>query len=127
MQAWSQGEIIEAYHDHANDVNALAGTPLSLSTGCRFLSRIQAEKNFEAVGLESAAFFRPSTLVGNENTPGWLPVLSRMVSWAIPLKFKEIHIEALGGAMVKAAVSSLDEGGPPSARYEGESLFKLTK
>lgn len=83
------------------------------------------ENNLEAVALQSAAFFRPATLVGNANTPAWAPIASKMVSWALPLKYKEIHIDKLGAAMVKVAVSSLDKGGPSSARYEGESLFAL--
>lgn len=83
------------------------------------------EKNFEGVGLESAAFFQPATLVGNANTPAWAPVASKMLSWAFPIKYKEIHINDLGAAMVKVAVSSLDKAGPTSARYEGASLFGL--
>lgn len=83
------------------------------------------EKNFEAAGLETTALFRPATLVGNANTPGWAPVASKMVTWALPLKFKEIHIEALGGAMVQAAVTSLDTKGPAVAHYEGATLFNL--
>lgn len=86
---------------------------------------MEVENNFEGAGLESAAFFRPATLVGNANTPGWAPVASKMVSWALPKKYKEIHIDSLGRAMVKAAITSLDEGGPASARYEGASLFGL--
>lgn len=83
------------------------------------------EDNFEGEGLESAAFFRPATLVGNANTPGWAPIASKMITWALPMKYKEIHIDALGGAMVKVAVSSLDAAGPAAARYEGASLFGL--
>ncbi|CAN0128036.1 unnamed protein product, partial [Laminaria digitata] len=87
----------------------------------------KVEKNFEGVGLESAAFFRPATLVGNANTPGWAPFASKIVSWLLPKKYKEIHIEALGGAMVRAAVLSLDKEGPAAARYEGASLFGLVR
>eukprot|EP00904_Undaria_pinnatifida_P013794 jgi/Undpi1/9545/HiC_scaffold_27.g12001.m1 len=87
----------------------------------------KVEKNFEDVGLESAAFFRPAMLIGNANTPGWGPLASKLVTWMLPKKYKEIHIEALGGAMVKAAVLSLDKKGPPTARYEGSSLFALER
>ncbi|CAM9898232.1 unnamed protein product, partial [Hapterophycus canaliculatus] len=85
----------------------------------------QVENNFEAVGLESAAFFRPATLVGNKNTPSAAATISKMVSWALPLKFKEIHIQDVGAAMVKVAVKSLDDKGPTVARYEGASLFGI--
>lgn len=105
-----------------------APSPLPLfSTDPYRYPRTQVEKNFKGAGLESAAFFRPSTLVGNANTAGWQPVVSKMVSWALPMKYKEIHIDALGTAMVKAAVASLDAGGPASTRYEGASLFALLK
>lgn len=83
------------------------------------------EKNFEAAGLESAAFFRPSTLVGSTNTPGMGVWVTKMVSWALPLKFKEINIEDVGAAMVKVAAKSLEDAGPKVAHYEGESLFGL--
>ncbi len=83
------------------------------------------ENNFKAVGLESAAFFRPATLVGNANTPSGAGTISKMVSWALPLKYKEIHIDDVGAAMVKVAVKSLEEKGPSVAYYEGASLFGL--
>lgn len=86
---------------------------------------IQVEKNFEAAGLESAAFFRPCTLVGNTNSPRIGVWMTKMVSWALPLKYKEIHIEDVGAAMVKVAVKSLDDAGPKVAHYEGASLFGL--
>lgn len=63
--------------------------------------------------------------MGNANTPGWAPVASKMVSWALPMKYKEIHIEALGAAMVKAGVASLDAKGPAVSVYEGNTLFGL--
>ncbi|CAN0555003.1 unnamed protein product, partial [Ectocarpus sp. 12 AP-2014] len=85
----------------------------------------KVENNFEAVGLESAAFFRPCTLIGNANTPSAAASIHKMVSWALPLKFKEIHIEDVGKAMVRAAVDSLENKGPAVARYEGASLFGL--
>ncbi|CAN0062823.1 unnamed protein product [Ectocarpus sp. 4 AP-2014] len=85
----------------------------------------KVENNFEAVGLESAAFFRPSTLIGNANTPSAAAAIHKMVSWALPLRFKEIHIEDVGKAMVRAAVDSLENKGPAVARYEGASLFGL--
>lgn len=87
----------------------------------------QVERNFEEAGLESTALFRPATLVGNANTPAWAPIASKMITWALPRKFKEIHIDDLGAAMVKAAVSSLDEAGPAVTHYEGASLFGLLK
>lgn len=59
----------------------------------------QVEQNFEAADLESAAFFRPATLVGNANTPPIAATMSKMVSWMLPLKYKEIHIEDLGAAV----------------------------
>lgn len=100
---------------------ATAGGGLYLGT------KGKVEKNFEGVGLESAAFFRPSTLVGNANTPGWAPFATKLISWILPKKYKEIHINALGGAMVNAAVLSLDKEGPATAKYEGTSLFELVR
>eukprot|EP00752_Nemacystus_decipiens_P002315 g2189.t1 len=85
----------------------------------------RVEKNFEAADLESTAIFRPATLVGNDNTPGVAAAMSKMISWALPLKYKEMHINDLGAAMVKVAVKSLEDKGPKVARYEGASLFGL--
>eukprot|EP00903_Cladosiphon_okamuranus_P019450 g17884.t1 len=85
----------------------------------------KVEQNFEAANLESTAIFRPATLIGNDNTPAIAGSISKMISWALPAKYKEIHIRDLGAAMVKVASKSLEEKGPKVARYEGASLFGL--
>ncbi|CAM9831396.1 unnamed protein product [Choristocarpus tenellus] len=85
------------------------------------------EQNMQEVGFESLGLFRPATLIGNANTPGWAAVASKSISWMLPTKYKEIHIDHLGEAMVKAAVTSLDAKGPAVKIYEGSSLFGLLK
>lgn len=86
--------------------------------------RTQVENNFEAAGLESAAFFRPATLVGNANTPSMAATMSKMVSWALPLKYKEIHIHDVGAVVSGFYVCSLWLSVPcfllpPSCLYPG--------
>ncbi|CAM9912364.1 unnamed protein product [Pylaiella littoralis] len=109
------------------DADAKPGKIMEMAAGWGiYLStKGKVEKNFEAAGLESAAFFRPCTLVGNTNSPRIGVWMTKMVSWALPLKYKEIHIEDVGAAMVKVAVKSLDDAGPKVAHYEGASLFGL--
>ena len=63
--------------------------------------------------------------MGNANTPGMAAAASKMVSWALPMKYKEIHIEALGVAMAKAGLAALDAKGPAVSIYEGKALFGL--
>lgn len=77
------------------------------------------------VGLESVSLMRPATILGNKHTPGWAGAASKAISWALPDKFKEIHVDHLGQAMVNATLKALDEGGPPVATYEGKPLFAL--
>lgn len=100
------------------------------------------EKNLEEIGLESVAFFRPSRLVVGQKrnirrhdhlngkaarSSGWSTIACRMVSsWVLPGRHEtRTDVEALGEAMVTVAVSTLEEAGPASARYEGEALEGL--
>ncbi|CAM9911331.1 unnamed protein product [Choristocarpus tenellus] len=85
------------------------------------------ENNMQEMEFESVGIFRPATLIGNTNTPRWAAAVSKSLSWMLPIKYKEIHIDRLGEAMVKAAVSSLDAKGPTVAIYEGNSLFEQLK
>lgn len=59
----------------------------------------QTEKNFEAADLESAAIFRPGTLIGNENTPPAAATFMKMISFMLPVKYRDIHINDLGAAV----------------------------
>lgn len=116
--------MVQFMPQHACNLRLRLSTPNATAPHTHQQQR-QVENNFEAVGLESAAFFRPSTLIGNANTPSVAASIHKMVSWALPIKYKEIHIEDVGKAMVRAAVVSLDNKGPAVARYEGASLFGL--
>ena len=91
------------------------------------------ENNFEGIGLESVAFFsdRPFSLVipHDRKTARCASIACRALSsWVFPRREereREKRVDTLGQAMVMAAVSSLKEAGPPTARYEGESLKAL--
>ena len=65
----------------------------------RHCAHRQTEKNFEAADLESAAFFRPGTLIGNENTPPAAATFMKMISFMLPVKYRDIHINDLGAAV----------------------------
>jgi nucleoside-diphosphate-sugar epimerase len=84
------------------------------------------EKNISEMGFESAAFYRPATLIGNTNTPGFFNWLAPKLDWALPHRFQSITIENLGKSIVTGALDALQN---PSGVHicEGESLFALIK
>mmetsp|Transcript_73198 Transcript_73198/g.172020 ORF Transcript_73198/g.172020 Transcript_73198/m.172020 type:complete len:154 (-) Transcript_73198:30-491(-) len=86
----------------------------------------QVEKNFQEAGVQSVCAFRPSTILGNTNTPGFVAWLAPKVDCVIPTKYQSIHANDIGVAMVNAADKALTAAEPqPFAVFEGKDLFDL--
>ncbi|KAJ3395612.1 hypothetical protein HDU92_005434 [Lobulomyces angularis] len=87
----------------------------------------QVEKNYEDQKFQSLAIFKPGTLIGSPNTPGFFSTLAPKVDWLLPERFRSIHVEDLAGAMVEQSEAQLSSGAsssPYGTKYfEGATLF----
>ena len=84
------------------------------------------EKNLSDMGFDGVSLFRPATLVGNSNTPGFANWLAPKLDWALPKKYNSINIDDLGKAMVKEGLRKAKNEVKSGAEiYEGETLFNL--
>merc|ERR1712177_472 len=59
------------------------------------------EKNLAELEFDGLSIFRPATLIGNSNTPGFANWIAPKLNWMLPKKYNSITIDDLGKAMVK--------------------------
>ncbi|MFN7917645.1 MAG: hypothetical protein U0Q55_20025 [Vicinamibacterales bacterium] len=65
------------------------------------------EKAVEAVGFEFLALYKPSVILGNSNTPGYLERVMPLLHWAMPSSMRSIHTNDLARAMVARSEQAL--------------------
>eukprot|EP00299_Pterocystis_sp_00344_P005748 c17487_g1_i1.p1 GENE.c17487_g1_i1~~c17487_g1_i1.p1 ORF type:complete len:250 (+),score=42.04 c17487_g1_i1:1-750(+) len=85
----------------------------------------KVEENFKSQGFSSLSIFRPGTLLGNSNTPGFLDWFAPKIRCVLPENYRDIHINDLGGVMVLDAKVALASASNATKTYEGRSLFEL--
>eukprot|EP00298_Acanthocystis_sp_HF-20_P028951 c7816_g1_i1.p1 GENE.c7816_g1_i1~~c7816_g1_i1.p1 ORF type:complete len:236 (-),score=61.57 c7816_g1_i1:20-700(-) len=76
----------------------------------------KVEANLTEQKFPSLSIFRPSTLIGNSNTPSFFNWLAPNIRWALPTKFRDIHIDDLGLGMVHAVRTNLNNEGKKKTR-----------
>eukprot|EP00164_Ancoracysta_twista_P013668 GFYU01021904.1.p2 GENE.GFYU01021904.1~~GFYU01021904.1.p2 ORF type:complete len:260 (-),score=70.28 GFYU01021904.1:43-780(-) len=96
-------------------------TNATSSTYCHFKG--QVEENIAEKKFESMVGVRPSTLIGSTNTPGIAAVMAKCLRFAIPAKWKDIHVDDVGKAMRKSAEDCLENKGPERTILMGNDLF----
>jgi len=112
------------------DINAQPSrwTGTSAGGGLYNMHKGQVEHNFEQQNFESLGVFRPSTLVGNSNTPGFISRIAPSLDFLLPARFQSIHIDQLAGAMVADAIDNLSNDEKKSSTiFEGKSMFDRVK
>eukprot|EP01065_Artemidia_motanka_P021330 TRINITY_DN254_c0_g1_i10.p1 TRINITY_DN254_c0_g1~~TRINITY_DN254_c0_g1_i10.p1 ORF type:complete len:269 (+),score=83.66 TRINITY_DN254_c0_g1_i10:66-872(+) len=83
------------------------------------------ERKVTEEGFRTCGLFRPATLIGNSNTPGFFNWLAPKLDWAVPNRYHSIEIGRLGRAMVAQAESALQSESPAVFVAEGPSLLSL--
>jgi hypothetical protein len=71
---------------------------------------------------------RPSTLLGNTNTPGIMDAISGIVDRLVPARFQSVHINDVAKAMIGAAVHAQPVDGAVSGAadvFQGKRLFDM--
>eukprot|EP01062_Namystynia_karyoxenos_P025925 TRINITY_DN202_c0_g1_i2.p2 TRINITY_DN202_c0_g1~~TRINITY_DN202_c0_g1_i2.p2 ORF type:complete len:248 (+),score=77.64 TRINITY_DN202_c0_g1_i2:100-843(+) len=86
-----------------------------------------AERRVRELQFPTCGLFRPATLIGNTNTPGFFNWLAPKLDWAVPGKWHSIHIERLARCMARQAESALDKGEPAVYVAEGKTLLELAE
>eukprot|EP01062_Namystynia_karyoxenos_P025924 TRINITY_DN202_c0_g1_i1.p1 TRINITY_DN202_c0_g1~~TRINITY_DN202_c0_g1_i1.p1 ORF type:complete len:280 (+),score=87.82 TRINITY_DN202_c0_g1_i1:102-842(+) len=86
-----------------------------------------AERRVRELEFPTAGLFRPATLIGCTNTPGFAQWLAPKLDWLVPISWHSIHIERLARCMARQAESALLEGEPAVYVAEGETLLNLSE
>lgn len=88
---------------HLSLLGAVGANPRSRVRYLRVKGEV--EEDLRALAFSRAAIFRPSILITADNRYGALDVFNRKVfpllSWALPRRWHEVSVDALGRAMVR--------------------------
>lgn len=82
------------------------------------------EQQVTALGFPSGvAFYRPSTILGTDNTPGFLQSVAPFFDAMIPALYASTHNRDITNGMVVRAVQALDSKSPGTVQIiEGDAL-----
>ncbi len=69
----------------------------------------EKEKAVTGAGFQALSIFRPSVILGNSNTPGYLNYLFPVVEWALPSRFHSIRKDELAKAITERTSEALGE------------------
>jgi len=92
-------------------MTAIGANPNSSISYVRVIG--EKEEAVTAVPFDFLGLYRPATILGNSNTPGYLGALLPLVHWAFPSKYHSIHKNDLARAMVsqsEEAFQSMSHG-----------------
>ena len=112
------------------DASATPGRSTAAGGGLYNMLKGQLEENISKLEFESAATFRPATLLGTPNTPGPVTWLAPKLDFLLPSKYKSSDVRILAAAMVSNAEAELSRppAAPQSAEiqiFEGDALHRL--